>query len=463
MTSRPLQVLITTGDRAALRALTGLLSTFGYKVLQAAETNTALAAVEGGPPDVALVDAEPDFDAALALCRRLEESSPEHPTFTFLICDGAEPAALLDALEAGVGDFLTRPLVYGELLVRLRAAARTLEFERRLAEQRPANGRGGLLGRRALEERLRQSRGAGHGKRGACVAFDVDFLDRLNRRLGTPVGDLAIRAVFERVGQSVDDGDLLAGLGGGRFAVYRPEAAVDAAVVWAEGLLAAVAEEEFDLAGTAARLTLSAGVAPVGGGSCGEREPLGDALEALGAAKASGRNCVVHYGQFDEEAQAWQEQIAPGRLLERTVARDLMSPCTLVLRPQHTLGEALCWLRRTRLVALPVVDRTGKLLGVLGEEQLPGRAREEELWSRQVADAAVAEVGRFHEESSFAELLDHFTRDRASLAVVVSNGRPVGLVTATGLASITAEVRSDTFAPEVPYSDSSEYLLIGEG
>ena len=68
------------------------------------------------------------------------------------------------ALEAGVDDFLAKPVVYCEFLARLRVGARELELERRLGEQARVDPLTGLPNRRALESRLKPAVVCRHGQ-----------------------------------------------------------------------------------------------------------------------------------------------------------------------------------------------------------------------------------------------------------------------------------------------------------
>ena len=68
-------------------------------------------------------------------CRQLFSKNRNGYTYTFLMVRDVKAEGLTEALMAGVDDFLAKPLVYGELLARLRSGARVLEYERRMRQQ----------------------------------------------------------------------------------------------------------------------------------------------------------------------------------------------------------------------------------------------------------------------------------------------------------------------------------------
>src|SRR5690606_35766452 len=91
------------------------------------------------------------------------------------------------------------------------------------------------------------------------------------------------------------------------------------------------------------------------------------ASQAVQVARTSGRNCVVRHGEF---AADHEELTNPRKLFERTVARDVMTPCTVFVRPDEPIAQALDLMHQSRLEALPVVDSDGLLLGLCEQAQL---------------------------------------------------------------------------------------------
>jgi len=208
-------------------------------------------------------------------------------------------------------------------------------------------------------------------------------------------------------------------------------------------------------------VTASLGVAGTMNGITSADELIKRAEMAVRMAKSSGRNCVARCGQFDGETREWEDLARQGRLFENTVARDVMVPCPQFVLADQDASEAVELLEQSRLSELPVVDRHGRLLGLLSNEQLP------EDFARvakrtKVSDYMVQNVSTVPENESFAALMEFFMSDTQShnVVVVVRHDRPLGMVYRSGLAALSEPLNVDSFAPEEPYSLTSQYLVI---
>jgi diguanylate cyclase (GGDEF)-like protein len=142
---------------------------------------------------------------------------------------------------------------------------------------------------------------------GWLVAFDVDRLRRFNDDLGSVVGDALLDRAARALRGACAPPVVAARVGGEEFMAWLPGADEAAARALAEGVRAAFAadrfgpDEAFALAGlsaaaaalTAARPTLSAGLAARRAGDVAWRDVLDRAEAALGEAKAAGRDRAI--------------------------------------------------------------------------------------------------------------------------------------------------------------------------
>ena len=125
-------------------------------------------------------------------------------------------------------------------------------------------------------------------------------------------------------------------------------------------------------------MTASLGVAGFPNGDCTAEEVLQRTSQALREAKTSGRNSVTRFGEHDAESKEWGNLVASGKMFEQVVARDIMTPCTLLLHMDHALRRAAALIRQTGLPAMAVVDANGKLVGLVTEGDVSrGSARDE--------------------------------------------------------------------------------------
>ncbi len=454
--SQLLKILVVTEDRVLQRQLSGFFELVGYQALQAAERQTALAAVAAEHPQVLLIDAELAAGADWELCGLSSQHAGVPAPFKFLLVDEPDVEQLQEALEAGVDDFLIKPIAYGELLSRLRAAARVLEYDRRVSQQSRVDPLTGLLSRSALVGHLRRQldEHAGGSPRVACVAIDIDFFGRIHRQHGAVAAEALLQGFAQELNQQRVGCEMLGCLGADRFCAMLPGANEATAAEWAENTRKLLAAWQFKLGETNCGVTVSYGVAGCQGGERPD-ELIDRAVEALTAAKRLGRNCVVRHSERDQ----WSGELGAGdKLFESTTVRDVMTPCTVLLGPEESVAEAAKLLDRTRLDGIPVVDAKGKLLGVCDHASLSDVAEADTR--RTVREAMTTGVQTFEEGESLASLMDYFTRNVSSFVVAVADGRPIGFVTCNSLVALSRPVKQGNLAAEGEYSDTTDYLLV---
>ncbi|WP_187369313.1 sensor domain-containing diguanylate cyclase [Baekduia soli] len=151
----------------------------------------------------------------------------------------------------------------------------------------------GLANHRSFQERLRQevARADRHGRALSLVLLDIDRFKLVNDTHGHQVGDRVLAEVARRMRVRLQEGELLARIGGEEFAWILPETDGDGALLAAERLRREISGDPIDVAGT---ITASAGVCDLGAAGSAERlSQLAD--RALYAAKQLGRDRACHH------------------------------------------------------------------------------------------------------------------------------------------------------------------------
>jgi diguanylate cyclase (GGDEF)-like protein len=152
----------------------------------------------------------------------------------------------------------------------------------------------GLANRVLFEEVLRRElgRAASRGGQVSLLMLDIDHFKKVNDNYGHPVGDVVLRQFAGILRNSLRRADLPARVGGEEFAVVLVQAEQEAVLV-AEKIRMAVAQDAFGEQGDSFRITVSIGCA-AWKESLGSPEALVKAAdEALYEAKNTGRNRVV--------------------------------------------------------------------------------------------------------------------------------------------------------------------------
>jgi two-component system, OmpR family, KDP operon response regulator KdpE len=117
----PPKVLLVDDEPSILATLGPMLRARGYEVLTAMTGRAAVQAVEGGAPDVIVLDLSlPDIDG-VEVCRIVRDT--HNVPIVVLSARGTERDKVR-ALDLGADDYVTKPFGTEELLARIRAALR---------------------------------------------------------------------------------------------------------------------------------------------------------------------------------------------------------------------------------------------------------------------------------------------------------------------------------------------------
>jgi diguanylate cyclase (GGDEF)-like protein len=143
-----------------------------------------------------------------------------------------------------------------------------------------------LLNRRAFVREIGRAQGftERYGSPAAVVYFDLDGFKAVNDRFGHPAGDLALKAVAERLSANIRGSDLAARLGGDEFGVLLAQADAAAATAKAASLQRLIEASPADLGEWSAPLRISFGVRALDPGVDPEHL-LGEADAAMYAQK----------------------------------------------------------------------------------------------------------------------------------------------------------------------------------
>ena len=207
-------------------------------------------------------------------------------------------------LELGVNDYLMRPIDKNELLARVRTQIRKKRYTERLRdnvqssiEMAITDALTGLHNRRYMETHLGTlvEQAAQRGKPLAALVLDIDHFKSINDTHGHDAGDDVLREFALRIRRSIRNIDLACRFGGEEFVVVMPDTDMAVAAAVAERLRRRVAGEPFPIqrGTTLLNVTLSIGIAALGGAEDTAAAMLKRADQALYRAKRDGRNRVV--------------------------------------------------------------------------------------------------------------------------------------------------------------------------
>jgi phosphoserine phosphatase RsbU/P len=125
-----MKVLIADDDTISCVAIGRLLEKWGYEVVQAQDGRQALELLcQKDPPRMAILDwmmPEPD---GVEICRHLKQVKDFPFIYTILLSIKHKKKDVVNALDSGAHDFLSKPVHTGELRSRIAVGARLVKAE----------------------------------------------------------------------------------------------------------------------------------------------------------------------------------------------------------------------------------------------------------------------------------------------------------------------------------------------
>lgn len=460
MSAESFHVVACSTDRLLLRRLTRLLQSIGCHVDPLAKADQAPALVAAVRPDFVVLDCDLPGDALQTLFQAAAEDQDAGPPPVILAMISRHDATQISAaLSSGADDVLQKPLVPGEVLSRIRAAARLREQQWRRHLQLGNSATLGCLPapawRALAAEFARQRTGTG-----ACLAMQIDHVQRLAAAHGKLRAAQLRSAVVERLHAAGGEGIVWGELEGECVTALLTSSDEVAALAWAERLRTAVVEKPFEIDGQSFAVTASMGVAPLKNSEVtGEEQARG----ALQLAQSSGGDCVVSGQEWQKECRRASDEPS---WLDSANAWDVMIPHPVALYPEDTVEQAQLLMAQTQLAHIPVVDGSGKLQGLISARALQPTERKSSTKTsgsiRFVRAVMQGSPTQFEEETPVRKLQSHFAAESSLVAVITRQGRPLGLVYRDSLSCLEEHLTRQTFAPRDSFSLDSSYLTTPE-
>jgi len=261
-----------------------------YRVIEAVDGMEGLAKAREHLPNLVISDVMMPGMDGYALCRALRDEPKLSLVPVVLLTARVSQDMIIEGLEAGAIDYVTKPFSFEVLLARIGSL---LRHEARQEELALRDGLTGILTRTAWEQEVerelsRISRGGGT----AGIAFlDIDDFKRVNDTHGHQAGDRVLRELAATIADQVRATDLVGRYGGEEIVLLFPRSDADASARTVERILRLFREKR--VIEGAPGCTFSAGVAEIGGA---RTLPLSDYIAradtAMYQAKEKGKNQV---------------------------------------------------------------------------------------------------------------------------------------------------------------------------
>jgi diguanylate cyclase (GGDEF)-like protein len=320
-----MKILIADDEPVSRHMLRGFLVKWGYEVLTAEDGNAAWELLKSpDAPRMALLDWMMPGQNGVDVCREMRKQRPAPYTYILLLTAKDAKESVVEGLESGADDYLTKPFHPQELRARIRVGLRLLELEDSLVQAREAMrfkathdaltgvwNRGAIM--EILEREINRSRREGVSL-GVLIA-DLDHFKSVNDLYGHLAGDSVLREVTRRMQGDIRTYDAVGRYGGEEFLVLLPGCTRSETADKAEHLREIILRQPIDTESGALKVTLSVGGAATGDwpdNTTGQILHLADS--ALYRAKEEGRNRSVIAGaaELEEALRASLELLTQG-------------------------------------------------------------------------------------------------------------------------------------------------------
>jgi diguanylate cyclase (GGDEF)-like protein len=300
---RPMRVLAAEDNPVFQSMLKAMLGRWGYDAIIAPDGNDALRLLSrDDPPRLAILDwMMPGMDG-VEVCRCIRGARREPYIYMLLLTARNESQDLVEGMDAGADDYLTKPFVAHELRARLRAGRRILDLQAELVAAREAlriqathDGLTGVLNRGSVLNALNQDLARANRESGsvAVLLCDIDHFKKVNDTRGHQVGDAVLQETAHRMKSAIRAYDSLGRYGGEEFLIVLPGCDGEHAIRQAERIHEAITGPSFSFDGSLFASTCSLGVSwRVNASPQDAYDLIREADLALYRAKAAGRNRV---------------------------------------------------------------------------------------------------------------------------------------------------------------------------
>lgn len=310
-----LDLLLVDDDPMMLARLSKQLAAAGNRVAVCRDGNSALKHIVEHGSQLVITDWRMKPMDGLTLCKALRASTFGKNIYLIMLSSTEDEDALVEAFDAGIDDYVTKPISLRVLLARLRAGQRIIklqhelekesrDIERYSAELAVANRRlksmantdilTGLPNRRYALTRLEQESATALRSNLplSVLVLDLDHFKSVNDTLGHDVGDKVLAHAAGLMRKTARTNDVVCRLGGEEFLIIAPNTDGITAMLLAERIRGSLEKNQPQGLALPHSITVSIGVAGSVGAKPSWNELIKYADDALYQVKQANRNGV---------------------------------------------------------------------------------------------------------------------------------------------------------------------------
>jgi diguanylate cyclase (GGDEF)-like protein len=298
-----MRILVAEDDPVSLRLLQACLVEWGYKVTSVTDGQKALEVFQGrkAPRPAILNWIMPGMNG-IDICREIKKRTRKPYTYILMLTAKAKEQDVVEGLQSGADDYLSKPCNPHELRARLRAGRRILDLREQLLSayrlieaQMTVDPLTGVWSRTVILDILKRqlTLSSESDSPMSLVVANIDHIHDINATFGPLAGDTVLREVGRRFRAALRPPDSIGRSEAGEFVIVLPRCDAPTAASLAEKFRARVDRRAVDTSEGMVPVTVSLGVMVAPSGKALELDAAWRlAAGAVSRAKANGRNRV---------------------------------------------------------------------------------------------------------------------------------------------------------------------------
>ncbi len=310
-----LDLLLVDDDPMLLASLAKQLSKAGHHVHSCRDGESALRYVIEQNVQLVITDWHMKPMDGVELCKALRTTTFGRNLYIIMLTASEREENLVEAYDAGIDDYVTKPVSLRVLQARIRAGQRILALQQQVLLERKELERSsnelvvsnrrlqlmantdlltGLANRRYTLTRLEQEWEAAkrYNRPFSVLMLDLDYFKSINDTLGHDVGDQVLLYTANIIRKTIRASDVACRIGGEEFFVIATNTDQSAGALLAERIRSSIETQQIKDINLQRPLTVSIGVAASMGSGPSWEELMKLADQALYLVKNSTRNAV---------------------------------------------------------------------------------------------------------------------------------------------------------------------------
>ncbi|MCD6584362.1 MAG: diguanylate cyclase [Desulfobacteraceae bacterium] len=267
------EVMLVEDSRTQALKLQIMLDRYGYHVTVAQNGLEAMNMLLNSQTSIVISDwIMPEMDGS-ELCRAIRKHDFGNYVYIILLTAKDSKNDIIEGLEAGADDYLTKPVDDAELIARLTTAERVIRLESSLKRRNKeiallsiTDPLTKIFNRGYLNDNLPKAfkRAVRYHQKLSIIICDIDYFKRVNDKYGHQTGDMVLISFAKKLNDALrKDIDWMARYGGEEFLIVLPETDLNGATIAAERFRSKISQLITHAEGNDIQVTASFGIATI--------------------------------------------------------------------------------------------------------------------------------------------------------------------------------------------------------